>query len=177
MQKSRPRSWKRSKSWKRPKSGKALEKARPMSRGGPRHEAKPLVDVGLVFKCLEKHKDILADLGAYEHMSSSSGPNAKALHATRKLWTGLLDLEPSGLIHSQPLRQALLSLLAENPDINLGKHTGLVWANLKVERLNCLLTHVRKLGRDSKSLMPVAAKLTRDQYHELLVGLEKVQNA
>jgi len=141
-----------------------------MSRGGPRHEAKPLVDVGLAFKCLEKHKDILADLGAYEHMSSSSGPNAKALHATRKLWTGLLDLEPSGLIHSQPLRQALLSLLAENPDINLGKHTGLVWANLKVERLNCLLAHVRKLGRDSKTLMPVAAKLTRDQYHELLVG-------
>jgi len=146
-----------------------------MSRGGPRHEAKPLVDVGLVFKCLEKHKDILADLGAYEHMCSSSGPNAKALHATRKLWTGLLDLEPSGLIHSQPLRQALLSLLAENPDINLGKHTGLVWANLKVERLNCLLAHVRKLGRDSKSLMPVAAKPTRDQYHELLVGLKKLK--
>ena len=70
----------------------------------------------------------MADLGAYEHMCSSSGPNAKALHATRKLWTGLLDLEPSGLTHSQPLRQALLSLLAENPDINLGKHTGLVWA-------------------------------------------------
>jgi hypothetical protein len=61
-------------------------------------------------------------------------------------------------------------LLAENPYINLGKHTGLVWANLKVERLNCLLAHVRKLGRDSKTLMPVAAKLTRDQYHELLVG-------
>ena len=49
-------------------------------------------------------------------------------------------------IDPQPLRQALLSLLAGNPDINLGKHTGLVWANLKVERLNCLLTHIRKLG-------------------------------
>ena len=77
----------------------------------------------------------------------------------------------------QPATKTGSSLLAENPDMNLGKHTGLVWANLKVERLNCLLAHVRKLGRDSKSLMPVAAKLTRDQCHELLVGLEKVQNA
>ena len=40
------------------------------------------------------------------------------------LWAGLLDLEPSGFIHSQPLRQALLSLLAENPDINLGNILG-----------------------------------------------------
>ena len=67
--------------------------------------------------------------------------------------------------------------VGREPRYEPGEHTGLVWANLKVERLNCLLTHVRKLGRDSKSLMPVAAKLTRDQYHELLVGLEKVQNA
>jgi hypothetical protein len=50
-----------------------------------------------------------------------------------------------------------------------------VWANLKVERLNCLLAHVRKLGRDSRALMPVAAKLTRDQCHELLVGLKKLK--
>ena len=103
------------------------------------------------FKYLEKHKDILADLG--EPMSiykcSSSGPNAKALRAIRSY--GLLDLEPSVLIHSQPLRQALLPLLEENPDINLGKHTALVWANLKVERLNCLLAHIRKLGRDSNA--------------------------
>lgn len=44
-----------------------------------------------------------------------------------------------------------------------------------MERLNCLLAHVRKLGKDSKALMPVAAKLTRDQYHELLVGLKKLK--
>ena len=113
-----------------------------MSRGGARHEPKPMVDVGLLYKCLEKHKEILADLGAYEHMCSSSGPNAKALHQTRDLWQGLLDIAPSAMIHSQPLRQALLSLLSEYPDINLGKHTGLVWANLKVERVNCLLHHL-----------------------------------
>ena len=38
-------------------------------RGGARHMPRPYVGVGVLFKCLEQRKDLLADLGAYEHLS------------------------------------------------------------------------------------------------------------
>ena len=119
-----------------------------MGRGGPRHQSKPWVDVGLLYKCLEKHKAIVKDLGAYEHISSSAAPNPLSLVDTKPLWEGLVRLEPSGMVHAQPLRQSLLSLLAEEPDLNVGKHSGSVWCNLKVERITTILTHVRKLARE-----------------------------
>jgi hypothetical protein len=108
-------------------------------RGGPRHEPKPWVDAGLLYKCLEKHDGLVADLGSYEHLNSAAAPNAKALLHLKDLWVGLLELSPTGSIHGQPLRQALVSLLAEKPDMNQGRHSGGVRANLKIERFNCLL--------------------------------------
>ena len=44
--------------------------------------------------------------------------------------------------------------------------------NLKVERLNCLLAHVRKLGGPSANMAPVAAKLCREDYNSLLAALK-----
>ena len=90
-------------------------------------------------------------LGAYEHLSSSSSPAPKALVDLQALWSDLLDLEPSGMIHSQPLRQVLLSLLVDVPALNTTDQSGQVWCNLKVERLNCMLTHCRKLQRELSS--------------------------
>ena len=58
-------------------------------------------------------------------------------------------------LHPQPAIETGSSVFAgREPRYKPGKHIGLVWANLKVERLNCLLTHIRKLGRDSKALIP-----------------------
>ena len=96
-------------SWKRqdPGFGKDLVMT---GKGGARHEPKPWVDVGLLYKCLEKHECLVADMGSYEHISSQGAPNAKALLGLKDLWVGLLELAPSGSIHSQPLRQALVSL-------------------------------------------------------------------
>ena len=136
-----------------------------MSRRGPRHETEPLVDVGLACKCLEKHKDILADLGAYKHMCSSSGPNAKALHATRKLWTGLLDLEPSGLIHSHWDR--LFCLCWQGTQIS-------TWGNI-LGWCGPIWRWRRWTASWHTSGNLATAKLTRDQYHELLVGLKKLK--
>ena len=144
-------------------------------RGGPRHEPKPWVDVGLLYKCLEKHDGLVADLGSYKHLNSAAAPNAKALLHLKDLWVGLLELSPSGDIHSQPLRQALVSLLAEKPDMNQGRHSGGVWANLKIERFNCLLKHVRMLGRSKAALGPAVCQLTKGEYTSLLAGLEKLQ--
>ena len=144
-------------------------------RGGPRHEPKPWVDVGLVYKCLEKHDGLVANLGSYEHLNSAAAPNAKALLHLKNLWVGLLELSPTGSIHSQPLRQALVSLLAKKPDMNQGRHSGGVWANLKIERFNCLLKHVRMLGRSKAALGPAVCQLAKSEYTSLLAGLEKLQ--
>ena len=160
--------------WKRlvPSFGKDLAMS---GRGGPRHEPKPWVDVGLLYKCLEKHDGLVADLGSYEHLNSAAAPNAKALLHLKDLWVGLLEVSPTGSIHSQPLRQALVSLLAEKPDMNQGRHSGGVWANLKIERFNCLLKHVRMLGRSKTALGPAVCQLTKNEYTSLLAGLEKLQ--
>ena len=114
---------------------------------------------------------------AYEHTSSQAAPNAKALLDLKDLWVGLLELSPQGSIHSQPLRQALVSLLTTIPDLNAGRHSGAVWANLKIERLNCMLKHVRQLGRNTNALGPAVCQLTRLEYQSLLEGLEKLQTA
>ena len=161
-------------SWKRqdPGFGKDLVMT---GKGGARHEPKPWVDVGLLYKCLEKHECLVADMGSYEHISSQGAPNAKALLGLKDLWVGLLELAPSGSIHSQPLRQALVSLLAEKPDMNQGKHSGGVWANLKIERFNCMLKHVRQLGRNRAALGPAVCQLTKHEYTSLLAGLEKLK--
>ena len=171
--------WKAKRSWKGPKSHPSFGKDLGMGggKGGARHEAKPWVDVGLLHKCLEKHQKLLADMKAYEHVSSQAAPNAKALLDLKDLWAGLLELSPQGSIHSQPLRQALISLLTTIPDLNSGKHSGAVWANLKIERLNCMLKHVRQLGRNTNALGPAVCQLTRLEYQSLLEGLEKLQTA
>ena len=141
-------------------------------RGGPRHHMKPYVDSGLIYKVLADCPKLLADMGAYEHLSRSNAPNARGLLETMALWKGLLKLESSGEIHSQPLRHALISLLAENPKLNTGSHTGQVWANLKLERIGTILFHVRKLGRDKESkLQTAAAKLRREEFEALKNGL------
>ena len=171
--------WKAKRSWKGPKSHPSFGKDLGMGggKGGARHEAKPWVDVGLLYKCLEKHQKLLADMKAYEHVSSQAAPNAKALLDLKDLWAGLLELSPQGSIHSQPLRQALISLLTTIPDLNSGKHSGAVWANLKIERLNCMLKHVRQLGRSTNASGPAVCQLTRLEYQSLLEGLEKLQTA
>ena len=147
------------------------------NRGGARHIQKPWVDAGLLHTCFENHKALLSNMHAYDHISSACAPDPKALLALQPLWSRLVVLQPSGSIHPQPMRQALLSLLAEFPELNASKHTGEVWCNLKVERLNCMLAHVRKLARPNADIGPVVGKLTSAEYVKLkaqqLEGLEK----
>ena len=141
-------------------------------RGGARHFTKPVVDTDVLYSCLEKHQAMVSNLGQYDHISRSQGVDAKGLVNLIPLWKDLLRLCPCGEIHPQPMRQALLSLLSEHPDLNTGRHSGQVWVNLKVERLNCLLAHVRKLGGPSANMAPVAAKLCREDYNSLLAALK-----
>ena len=117
-----------------------------------------------MYKVLSEGQETLEDLGPYEHVSKNNSPDPKGLVKTLPLWKGLLKLESSGEIHTQPLRTALISLLAEAPQLNNTRHSGQVWANLKMERIGTILFHVRKLGRES--LAAAAAKLTREEYEK-----------
>ena len=50
-------------------------------RGGARHKAKPYIDTGLLFKVLNKHEELVADMKGYEVVSRNSAVDPKALHA------------------------------------------------------------------------------------------------
>ena len=98
------------------------------------------------------HAGLLVDMGPYEVLSTGNGPDYKGLVSLAELWKGLLRVEPSGEIHSQPLKIALLSIMADNEHINKTSFTAL-------ERVSCLLAHLRKIKRDG-SLQVAAARLT-----------------
>lgn len=139
-------------------------------RGGPRHFSKPYIDSSLIYKVFSTNLDIIKDLGAYEHQSKTNSPCPKGLLHTLPLWTGLLKLENSGEIHCAPMRTALISLLADHPEMNDSKSSGSVWSNLKVGRLTCMLNHVRKMGRENLNV--AAAKLTKEEFTQLHKGLK-----
>ena len=142
-------------------------------KGGARHFPKPYIDSGLLYKVLADNVLVLKNLGSYEHVSKANCPCPKGLVHTIGLWKSVLKLEPSGEVHPQPLRTALISLLAERPELNCTSSSGQVWANLRMERISCILFHVRKLGRDG--LTSAAAKLCRDDFSLLQPGLKLLE--
>ena len=140
-------------------------------RGGARHFAKPLVDADVLFSILSANEELVADLGSYEHLSKAYAPDPKGLLHCLDLWKALVKAEPSGSCHMRPMRQALLSLLVKKPKLNTTTHSGEVWANLRVERLTCILMHVRKVKRDGLQAL-LAAKLSRDEMALVESGLQ-----
>ena len=88
-------------------------------KGGARHFPKPYIDSGLLYKVLADNVLVLKNLGSYEHVSKANCPCPKGLVHTIGLWKSVLKLEPSGEVHPQPLRTALISLLAERPRAQL----------------------------------------------------------
>ncbi|CAJ1371788.1 unnamed protein product [Effrenium voratum] len=144
----------------------------PQGRGGARHFKKPYVETGLLLKLLKKHEDLLLDLKGYESRSRNSAVDPKALHRCLPLLEDIVALEPSAEVHPQPLRNALLQLLATNPKLNSTRFNGSVWTNMKAERLNVLLSHVRKLARSGGS--SCLAALTGSEFERLTETLQKV---
>ena len=140
-------------------------------RGGARHFAKPLVDADVLFSILSANEELVADLGSYEHLSKAYAPDPKGLLHCLDLWKALVKAEPSGSCHMRPMRQALLSLLVKKPKLNTTTQSGEVWANLRVERLTCILMHVRKVKRDGLQAL-LAAKLSRDEMALVESGLQ-----
>ena len=145
-----------------------------LGKGGPRHFSKPYIDPGLIFVALSANKEQVTDLGQYELISSSQAVDYKGLHQNRDLVKGLLKVAPSGEIHPQALKRAILQLLQQDPGINLSKQTGAIFCNLKQERLTTLMSHIRRVAREGDWSM-AAAKLTSSEFSQLKEVLNMVE--
>ena len=59
-----------------------------------------------------------------------------------------MKVVPLKQVHSQALREALLSMLEANPALNKTKYNGKTWVSLRQERIVVVLNHVRRLAKD-----------------------------
>ena len=143
----------------------SFDKREMISKGGHRHTIKPRLDEGVLMKAIRRHSSLLANLGIYESISKTQSCNPKGLYKLLPLIKDLLDLEPTGEIHTQSLRNAIFQMLMQDPSLNDSKWNGQVWVGLKVESVGVILYHMRRLmGSDLKIC---AAKLTGSEYQEL----------
>ena len=77
-----------------------------MGKGGALHFAKPLVDGGLLFSCLDKHKKLVAHLGKYESISRNGGPSFEGLVSNAAFIEDLLLLEPSAELNPASVKNS-----------------------------------------------------------------------
>ena len=153
------------------KSQVALTKSLPdmAAKGGPRHTPKPLVDA------MARNDSIIRNLGAYNTTSKSQSVSPKGIMHCYSLLQDLVELSSSAEIHTQPLGQALLKCVQEDPSLNDTQWNCGVWANIKCERLGTLLCHLRKLKKQD-DLSSCAARLTSAEFVLIKKLLDSVEN-
>ena len=143
------------------------------NRGGARHFAKSVVEVGALKKVLSDYESIVCDFRGYETLSRSSGYDWKGLMHCLPLVEGLLSLCKKAEIHAQPLKRGLTGLLEAKPSLNKTRFVGAVWVQLRQERIVVLLNHIRRLARDPKFGNAVN-RLTSLEYGRLMEVLNQV---
>ena len=143
-------------------------------KGGARHFSKPLVDSSLLYKVFLKHQDLINDFKSYEILSRNSAVDPRGLHSLLPLVDDLVKLEPTGEIHLNPMKAALLKLLAECPKLNNSGHKGMVWVELRAGRINTILYHLRRLAKNTHMPSMVNA-LTACELAKLQETLKKVE--
>ena len=144
------------------------------NKGGARHFTKPYIDPDIVFSIVSKNQDILCHMGPYEVVSRNNAPDPKGILHCSMLVMDFLDASESGEVHQSSLKKGLNTLLVQQPDVNTTKYSGNVWINLRIERLNCLMYHVRRLAQGTK-LHQAAAKLTKNEFKQLQEILQVVK--
>lgn len=152
----------------------ALAEGMAAKRGGPRHFSKPFIEAGLLLQVFSKHEGRVQDFKAYEFLSSGSTPDPKGLIYCLGLLQDLVKIAPQAELHPQPLRDAMLRLLTNKPQLNTSGHNGAVWCNARADRVNVLLAHLRKLKRSGPNAR-CASMLTGLEYTQLADILKLVQ--
>ena len=80
----------------------------------------------------------------------------------------VLEISPTCMIASQPLRTALLGMLEKEPQLNCSKFTSSTWCSQKAERITVLLTHLRKVAREPSCKRVCLSKLSGFENQQLL---------
>ena len=146
-----------------------------MSKGPARHFAKPMVDQGVLYKCLSCHEDLIQDLGTYELVSRNQATDPGGLMEIIALLESLVKVSATFEVHSGPLRTCLLTLAKDKPSLNTSKFNGQVWANIKTERLVVVMAHCRRLKNDAE-MRKAAAKLKSVDYQRLQNLVDKIRD-
>ena len=128
-------------------------------KGGARHLPKPFIDSGVLYSTLSLRKELVQNFGRYDTVSKNQAIDAAGLLQVLPLIHSLVQVESTCEIHTQPLRQALLKMVMDDPSVNNSKFQGAVWCNLRQERLTCVMAHFRRLKNDSE-MRKCASRLT-----------------
>ena len=128
-----------------------------------------------LMQVLQRNDSLIRNLGAYNTTSRNQSVSPKGIMHCYSLLCDLVELSSSAEIHTQPLRQALLECVQEDPSLNDTKWNCGVWANIKCERLGTLLFHLRKL-KNQDDLSSYAAKLTSAEFVLLKKMLDSVES-
>ena len=128
----------------------------------------------MLYKVFLKHQDLINDFKSYEILSRNSAVDPRGLHSLLPLVDDLVKLEPTGEIHPNPMKAALLKLLAECPKLNNSGHKGVVWVELRAGRINTILYHLRRLAKNTNMPSMVNA-LTACELAKLQETLKKVE--
>eukprot|EP00438_Fugacium_kawagutii_P024063 Skav212926 [mRNA] locus=scaffold374:297064:298161:- [translate_table: standard] len=98
-------------------------------------------------KVMVKHEAVLVNFKGYETLSRNNGVDPKGLIHALDFIDDVLELEPTAEIHPQPLKQGLLGLLTQKPQLNATSYGGSLWVHMRSERINVILFHIRRLAR------------------------------
>ena len=99
-------------------------------KGGARHVPKPFIDSGVLYETLSLHKELVQNFGRYD-TSKNQAIDAAGLLQVLPLIHSLVKVESTCEIHTQPLRQALLKMVMDDPSVNNSKFQGAIWCNLR----------------------------------------------
>ena len=142
-------------------------------KGGARHLPKPFIDSGVLFQTLSQHKELVQNFGRYDTVSTNQGIDAAGLMQVLPLMHSLVKVEPTCEIHTQPLRQALMKMVMDDPSVNNSKFQGAMWCNLRQERFTCLMNHFRRL-KNHVELRKCASRLTSAEFLQLQNVVDKI---
>ena len=135
-------------------------------KGGARNFVKSFIDPGILLEALSKHQDLLQKFGTYDKISRNQSLDPKGLFSVLPLIRSVLEISPSGDIHSAAVRQVLLRMVTDKPSLNNSEWNGQIFCNLRAERLNVVLYHFRRL-KSKEEVRKCAAKLTASEFQQL----------
>jgi hypothetical protein len=147
------------------------------TRGGARRHPVPPVEDSLLLGLLGKHAEEICDLGVYESIQTPQAVNGEGLAAKAELLTVILEAVPTAELPMASCKQAFTRVLSSKPVLNNTVFQNHVFAGLRMDRLACMLHHVRRLCQDEYKRDVCAAKCSGPSWAKVQDLMAMVQLA